>query len=443
MNYRVALFGFAAAFGAAALLSAPSVLYASGAGTGKRLREGRGKTGNRTDRQVLDGLVIAEVALAVILLTGAGLMLKSLGNLNNRDLGITTEGLMTFGIAPSVSGLEAVPERQALLDRLLERLKGIPGVEAAAFTNFNPLRDHGWGATLWPEGRPATSMTDVITVNHRGVSEEYFQVAGTALLGGRGFTKADASDAPEVAIVSRSLAERLWPGETAVGRRVRTSGSSDEEQLVTVVGIAEDVADFGVLTDTWYRPYRQDPTEFTTRTLEIFVRLAPEAVGVVEAVRGTIRELAPFLPVFNIQSAQEIIRFERRGETFTTFILGLFSGIGLLLAAVGIFGVLTHAVARRGRELSLRMALGAQRMEIMALVLRSALTVVGSGLLLGLAGAAALTRTIEGFLVGVSPLDPSVFAIMSLGALLVAVGAASLPAWQAAKVDPGAALQEE
>jgi putative ABC transport system permease protein len=392
---------------------------------------------------MLNGLVVAEVAVAVILLTGAGLMMKTIQNLQNQELGLEAEGLLTFGVAPAVGGYEGVPERLAFMDQALERIGALPGVEGAAFTNFNPLRDHGWGATLWPQDHPVTSENDVVTVNHRAVSPGYFRVAGTELVAGREFTRADGPDDPRVVVLSAGLAERLWPGESALGRRVHVGRAVDDGPLLTVVGVAEDVAEFDVLSDTWYLPYNQSPTDFTTRTLEILVRPTGETGGVIQSVRRAIQELDPALPVFNIQTMEEIVRFERRGATFTTFLLSLFGGIGLVLAAVGIYGVLTYVVSRRTREMGVRIALGAQPGDVLRLILRGALLVTGSGLLLGLVAAGILTRFLESFLVDVSPVELDVFVGMALGTLVVAGLSACLPAWRAMRVDPRVALTEE
>ncbi len=443
VDEQVVAFGIGAGLVVAILFSLPAIFHATDARIGSLLRGVRGVVGNRRERRVLDGLVVAEVAIAVVLLTGAGLMLKTLQNLQRREMGIEPRGLVTFGVAPSIGGYEALPDRLAFLDRVLERVEAIPEVETVGFTNFNPLRDQGWSAALWPEGDPSFPEGQTLPVNHRGVSHGYFQAAGTELVAGRGFTRADDTDAPHVVVLSESLAEGLWPGESALGRRVRAGLPSTGGPVFTVVGVAENVADFGVLSDTWYRPYRQDPTEFTTRTLEVFVRTTDQPTAVIERVRQVIQEIDPNLPVFRIETGEEIVRFERRGETFTTFLLALFASMGLLLAAVGIYGVLSHAVTRRWQELSVRVALGAKAGTILGLVLGGSFSVVGLGLLLGLGAAGVLTRFISSFLVGVSPLDPGVFCAIAVGTLSVAGLAGGIPAWRATRVDPRTALQEE
>jgi putative ABC transport system permease protein len=443
VDLRVVAFALAASLLVTLLFSLPAILRAGRAGADAVLRGTRGTAGGRSESRILDGLVVTEVAIALVLLTGAGLMVKSIRNLQTRDVGIETENLLTFGIAPSISGYQNAQERLAFLDQLLERLRGMPGVEAAAFTNFNPLRDHGWGARIWPEDRPVTSENDQITVNHRAVSAGYFETAGTDFLSGRGFTRADGPNAPGVVVVSASLAERLWPGDEAEGRSIRVGRGTDTGPLLTVVGVVEDVADFGVLQDTWYRPYSQDPSEFTTRILEVFVRTSGRHDGVIDGVRISIQELDPGLPVFNIQPVAEIVRFERRVEAFTTLLLSLFAGVGLLLASVGIYGVLSYAVGRRTRELGVRIAMGARPSEILLHVLRGALLVSGVGLVLGLIAAGVLTRFLGSFLVEVSPLDVEVFVAMTVGALMVTGLAAYLPAWRAMRVDPWEALREE
>jgi putative ABC transport system permease protein len=440
---RVLVFGILASLVVAVLFSLPSAFRTLGARAGAVLQNARGDVSGRTDRRILGGLVVAEIAVAVVLLTGAGLMLKTIQNVQSRDLGLEPEGLMTFGVAPAVGGYEGVPERLAFMDQALEAIRALPGVQEAAFTNFNPFRDQGWGATLWPQDRPLISENDLITVNHRAVSPGYFGAAGTEILAGRGFTRADGPDDPAVVVVSRRLADRLWPEGEALGKRIYAGRPSEGAEVLTVVGVAEDVADFGALSDTWYLPYTQSPIDFTTNTLEIFVRGGSDLAGIIESVRGAVRDLDPNLPVFDIESANDIVRFERRGETFTTYLLSLFAGVGLLLAAVGIYGVLSYGVSRRTRELGVRMALGAQRSDILGLVLRGAMLVSGLGLLLGLIAAGFLTRFLESSLVGVSPLDPTVFTGMALGAMLVAGAAACIPAWRAMLVDLRDAVTQE
>lgn len=449
VGWRGAAFAVGAAGLVALLFTVPTLFRTLRQSPGTGVSRSRGGAGG--SRRVLSGLVVGEVAVAVVLLTGAGLMVESIRNLDAVDLGVDPAGLAVFAISPSAGGYEEPDERMALVEGIVERVRGLPGVQSAAVTNFNPLKDQGWGARIWPTDRTPTLEQSSVTVNHRAVTPGFFETAGIRLLAGRAFTSADGAEAPGVAVVARSLAERLWPEGDPVGRELLAGEADDPEaEVVMVVGVAEDVADFGDVEGTWYRPLRQDPSEFPTGTLEIFVR-APDAVSesgaldarLVGAVRSAVVDADPSLPVFGVQAAPEIVRFERRMETFTTLLLSLFAGVGLLLAAVGIYGVLSYAVSRRAREIGIRQALGARPGDVVVLVLRNALGLAAFGLLLGLGAAAFLTRFLESFLVGVDPLDPGVFGLMGLGCLAVALGAAYLPARKAVAVDPGTVLAEE
>lgn len=446
---RAAFFVVAAALGVTGLFTLPAALRAVRQDPAGGISRSRG--GSPAGGRVLNGLVVGEVAVAVVLLTGAGLMVESVRNLQASDPGIEPGGLAVFAVSPSSSGYAEPEERLPLMDQIVERIRAIPRVEGAAVTNFNPLRDQGWGASVWPTDRAPTPEQSSVTVNHRAVTAGFFQVAGIELLAGRGFRPEDDAGGVEVAVISRRLADRLWPDDEAVGRELRV-GAADEPtaSTVTVVGVAEDVADYGDLDLTWYRPLHQDPSEFPTGTLEIFVR-APSAMdeaggletGLVAAVRAAVAEADPTLPVFNVEAASQIVRFERRMERFTTLLLAIFAVAGLALAAVGIYGVLSYVVGRRRRELGVRQALGAAPRDVALLVLRGALGITALGLVLGITAAALLTRFLESFLFGVSPLDPAVFAVMATACLCIAMVAAALPARRAVAVDPRSALNEE
>ncbi|MGD2067565.1 MAG: ABC transporter permease [Gemmatimonadota bacterium] len=444
---RVAAFGMAAAALVAVLSTLPVAARAIRHRPGGAVSRSRGGAGG--EGRVLDGLIVTEVAVAVVLLTGAGLMVQSLRNLRATDLGVDVDGLAVFAVSPSTGGYAEPGGRMLLMDEIVERVRRLQTVGDAAVTNFNPLRDQGWGAAVWPLDRAPSPEQSSVTVNHRAVTPGFFRTAGIELLAGRGFRPSDDPGSPDVAVVAESLAERLWPGEDPVGRRLR-AGAADEldAPVVTVVGVAEDVADFGEIEGTWYRPLRQDPSEFPTASLEIFVRSSAASGGpaafesLVAGVRSAVGDVDSSLPVFDVQRARSIVRFERRMETFTTLLLGAFACVGLVLAAVGVYGVLSYAVGRRTREIGIRQALGASPAQVVGLVLRGALAVTGLGIVLGVGAAALLTRFLESFLVGISPLDPHIFAFVAAGCLAVALMAAWVPARRATTVEPRSALAE-
>ncbi len=441
VDLKVAAFGSILALAAVLLASLPTAVQLKRGEYASTLRSrsigtGRGPGGIR----FLDFLVAGEVAVAVILLTGAGLTVESVRAEWESDLGIDLEGLTTFAVAPGPSGYEEWEERVTYMDALLERVQAVPGVEAAGYTNLNPMRSHGWGASVWPEGRTPTGRDDVFTLNHRAVSPGYFEAAGTRILSGRRILPSDGSGDPGVVVVSQGAARLFWPDEDPIGKRIRAGGANAGGPLLTVVGVAEDVKEFEFLSETWYRPLKQDPRDYNTRVLELFVRGSEEDAVLVPSVRRAMREVDPDVPIFNVQAMTDVLRFERRVESFATLLLALFAGIGIVLAAVGIYGILSYTTGRRAREIGLRVALGASRREVVYDVTARTLKACGSGLAVGFAGAAFLAVVLESLVVEVQPFSPGVYGVAVSAALAVAVVAGVGPVLKALRIHPRTAL---
>jgi predicted permease len=441
LDAGVLAFGAALALVTVVLASAPTVLRLRRRDFGGTLRSGSiGRAPRAGGLTFLDSLVAGEIAVAVVLLTGAGLTVQAVRAEWAEPLGVETQELYTFGVAPASSGYPEPAQRLAYVDEVLERIRAVPGVDVAGMTNLNPVRSHGWGASAWPEGRAPTGDLDYFTLNHRGVTAGYFEAAGTRILAGRGIEASDGPDDPGVVVLSRRTADLFWPGQDALGKSVRVGAAGGTGPLLTVVGVAEDVKEFDFLDETWYRPYHQDPRDYNTRVLEVFVRSTADPALLLPAVREAIRSADPGVPVFRVEGMPDVLRFERRVEAFATLLLTVFAVIGIALAAVGIYGMLSYATGRRSRELGLRVALGASRLEVVRDVTRRTLRSCIAGLVVGLAVSLVATRFLEALIPGVPTFQPGVFASAAVGALLVAVLASVGPSLRALRIHPRTAL---
>lgn len=452
VDVRVAAFGAALALGAVALASLPTVFKLRGGAFAGSLRTRTSTQGRRLlGLGFLDLLVAGELAMAVLLLTGAGLTLQSVRAEWNAELGIRPEALYTVSVAPTSSGYADEASRVAYLEEVATRAGAVAGVESVGYTNLNPLRSQGWGNAVLADGADPNAPGALRSINHRAVSPGYFPAAGTRIIEGRALLPSDGPTDPAVAVISRKLAESLWPGERAVGRHLRVA--SPDGQVVSVVGVAEDVREFDFLDETWYRPYAQMPGDYNTLVVELFVRVEGASGGseastdpgavVMPAVREAIREVDPRVAVFRTESMEEVLRFERRVESFGTLLLGLFAGIGLLMAAVGIYGVLSYVTGRRTREIGLRVALGARRGDVVRNVTGRTMRTCAVGLMVGLLSAAVLARVMESLVVEVSAFSPTVYGAAALGVLGIAALASAVPALRALRVQPRTALAEE
>jgi predicted permease len=444
VDLSVAAFGVFVAAAAMLLATAPTLLrlLRGGYGTSTRSRalgERRGRFGG----SFLDTLVAGEVALAVGLLASAGVLVLTLVQQWSSDLGIEADELYTFGVSPTPSGYVLPEERTAYLETVVDRVAAVPGVAAVGLTSLNPMRTQGWGFALWPDDRPVTGELDYYAVNHRSVTGGYFEAAGTRLLRGRTFGPGDGAAAADVAILSRGAAELLWPGQDPIGRTLRAGRASSDAELVTVVGVVEDVQELDFLSETWYRPYAQDPRDYNTEVVEIFVRSGQEAASIVPAVRDAIRGVDPGVPVFRVEPMADLLQFERRVESFSALLLTIFAAIGIGLAGVGIYGVLSYSAGRRTAEFGIRVALGARKADVLrdvtARAVRSCAVGLGGGLLL----AVLFSRFFQAVVPAAPAFRIDVFLGAGLVALMVGAAAALGPALRALRIEPRTALNGE
>jgi putative ABC transport system permease protein len=385
-------------------------------------------------------LVISEVALALVLLVGAGLLLRSFARLLEVNLGFRPKNLLTMQVSLPDSKYSTPEQRRAFYKQALEQIKGLPGVESAGAVSNLPLSGYATSGGFKFEGRVAPAEQSPFA-DLRSVSSEYLQAMRIPLLRGRYFDERDRTGAPDVVIIDEILAQRYFPDEDPIGKRVAVE-SPEWREIVGVVGPIKykglDVDYQGQL----YFPHAQDPWRGMYR-MNLVVRTAAEPMSFVSAVRGAIQRVDKNQPVYRIMTMEQLVADSISQRRLSMFLLGLFASLAMLLAAVGLYGTLAYSVAEWTHEIGIRMALGAQRQNIFKLVVGQAMILTATGVAIGLAAAFALSRLISGLLFGVAPTDPGTFAAVPLLLTAVALMACYIPARRATKVDPMVALRYE
>jgi predicted permease len=430
------------------LIGIVPALRVSGAafGEGLALHAGEARaTGDRQAERLRTLLVAAQFAMTLVLLIGAGLLIHSFVRLTSVSPGFELSG--PDGVVQTVrvtlpERLYDEPERiHAFARGVLDRIQYLPGVKSASLINSAPFGMMFIRDVFDIEGQPKPKLD----AGRPKIGAGYFKTMGIPLLAGREFTARDTAGAPKVAIVSERIARQYFPGGPgeALGRRVRLS---DRGEWLTVVGVVADIRQMGLdqeVQPMLYVPFQQERGEFFVLRFVSFVARTATPASVVEGIRAEIRRAAPDLPIESTVTMDEAVAASVAPPRFRMLLLVLFAMTATLIATCGIYGLMAYAVTQRRREIGVRMALGAERRDVLRLVLTRALRIVVAGLIVGLAGAAGVTRVLQTFLFGVKPTDPISFTIVTL--LLMAVGlmAAWLPARRATRIDPCAALRAE
>ena len=401
----------------------------------------RGGTHGRRSVRLRSGLIAAEVALALLLLVGAGLLAKSLWQLMRVDVGIEPTNVLTFELSPPLSSYPDDESVTAFYAALLEQLAALPGAERVAGVNIAPLTGSFDGNTLRPVDRPEPPPGQRLSAEVRTVTPGYFATVELALREGRLLEDSDRAGAPTVAVISEALARTVWPDENPLGKRFATI-----DTVVEVVGVVADVKHMRLDESSppmFYVARAQAVVPWHGRRMTVVLRTAEDAAVLAPAVRATVRALDPQLPLANLRTMEEVIARSAAPPRFRTLLLGSFSALAVLLAALGIYGVVSFSVTQRGREMAIRMALGARRRRVIGLVIQQGLAPVGAGMALGLLGAFALARVLDALLFEVTALDASVFLGVPALMLAIAAFACGVPAHRATRADPMTVLREE
>ena len=403
---------------------------------------GRSSTGRHEG--VRSALAISEIALALVLLTGAGLMLKSFLRLRAVNPGFQPENVMTMTVDLPDSAYRTAPQIQAFHMRTLAKLSSLPGVLAAGAVNLRPLGDVLIRGDFQVEG--GQPLPPGYMVDKPCVSPGYFRAMGIRLLRGREFTEGDNATAPRVVIVSQSVARSLWPGRDPLGKRISMEDHPKSEDWLTIVGVVDDVKQQGLAKKSdpaIYQPYLQVTRPFFLNHMTFVAETASNPLGVAPGMRGVLREVDKDQPVQSIATMDNLIVATTAEPRFQARLLSVFAIMALALAIVGIYGVLAYSVAQRTHEIGVRMSLGAQTADVLRMLLRGALVLVGGGIVIGAAGALAVTRVLAKFLFDVKPSDPPTFAGVALTLVCAALAACYIPARRAMRVDPMVALRYE
>jgi putative ABC transport system permease protein len=407
---------------------------------------GRGALTTRSGSRMRGALVVAEMALAVVLLAGAGLLIRSFTRLASVDPGFHAEQALTFELSLPDSRYEDEPRQLAFFDQLMPRLRAIPGVQSAAGVMMLPLAGSNFVLSFEVAGRPDVPPSQQPSMEIRVATPEYFSTIGIPLKRGRLFTGDDRTGSPPVVMITESAARQYFPNEDPLGKKITLGwgrGKDKPRAGGEVVGIVGDVKEAGldeVDPPQLYLPYRQWPVQ----GMGIVLKTAVPPASVSEAARRAVYAIDPNLPVANVRTLEQIVARSISQPRFYTTLLTVFAAVALILAAIGIFGVLSYAVAQRTREIGIRMALGAQGRTVLGLVVRQALLLAAAGVGIGVVLALGLSRTlVSKMLFSTSPHDTGTFVSVAVLLGMVALAASYIPARRATRVDPIVALRAE
>ena len=411
---------------------------------------GRGSTDGRRRQRLRSMLVISELTFSVVLLIGAGLMIRSFFRLQQVSPGFSVENMLTMRLSLPRSKYPDFNHQREFFQQLLTRIESQPGVQSIAVINVLPLSGSTADRSFRIEGRPLAQGEPGPDEELRFISPGYFATMGIPLLRGREFTQRDTQDAPRTTIINQALADRYWPGEDALGKRIAYSGFGEgKPNWCEIVGIVGNVKHSGPdlpEKPEVYVPYLQPLFSAATSIvgpMYLVIRTATAPANLTAAVRSEIASLDKNQPVSNIKTMTQRLSESVAQRRFNMQLLGIFAGVALVLAAVGIYGVMSYTVTQRTHEIGIRMALGARAFTVLRLILGQALVLAVIGVVIGLSSAFAMTRLISSLLYEVSATDPLTFAVVSLILIGVALGACCVPARRAMKVDPMVALRHE
>jgi putative ABC transport system permease protein len=414
---------------------------------------GRSSTAGPARRRLFDVLLVAQIGLALVLLTGAGLMTRTIYNLARVDPGFRADHLLTMHFDLAGQKYDEEPAQIAFVQEARSRLNALPGVESAAFTLSLPIEGSEWGSVFVTSDQPFPERSQILSAAFNPVTDNYFQTIGMRLLRGRFFTEADSPSSTHVAVINETMARHFWANENPIGKKLKQGWPEWKTPWREVVGVVADVKLNGVTEETplhVYLPLTQAPSN----SLYLAVRTKTDPASLTASVQAALRSVEPDLPVYRVRTMDEVFKRAILPQQAAMILLCAFALVSVLLAAVGIYGVISWGVVQRTREMGLRMALGAQSGDVLWLILRRSMLLVLAGVGLGLIGAFALTRALSSILsqggperspllFGVRAVDPVTFVAVPLLLSAVALLACFFPARRATKVDPMVVLRYE
>jgi predicted permease len=438
LDYRVLLFTALVAIATGMIFGLVPVVNAAKTDPNESLKEGGSRLGSGRSGQLLrGGLTIAELALALVLLTGSGLLIRSFVRLTTIDPGFDAHHVLTARIGLPENQYLNPEQQRTFFQSLLERLRALPGVSSADAVVAPPLMGSMMAAGFDIEGLRRPEVNTVAQINIAGPA--YFQTMGIPLISGRPFTAQDNADAPKVVILNQACVRRFFPDASPIGKRIQIAGT---KEWATIVGVIGDVRQAGLVSlpePEIIEPFMQAPYS----DMAVVLRTAADPLSLVPALRSQVRSLDRALPVFEVSTMEQYLGEEVAGRRFNMLLLGLFAGLALVLAVVGIYGVAAYSAAQRTHEVGIRIALGASARDVLRLTLGRSLMLTLAGLAIGLAGALALTRFLSSLLYGVGPTDLPTFIAVSVLLAAAALAASYIPARRATRVDPLVALRYE
>jgi len=409
------------------------------------LKQGDQRSASAPGHGWLNILIVAEIAIAMTLLVGGGLIVRSFNRLQHVDLGFRPDHLLTMKMILPESKYSELRQRVAFVEQVLERVKSLPGVLSAGTTTNIPLeREIAYDSVFSVEGQPPINPNDVPITSHRLVSPDYLKTLGVTLIKGRLIDETDRAGKPPVVVISEELARQAWPGEDPLGKRIKRVRPGQDFPWMTVIGVVKDVKEdlfnYRINRPVWYVPYAQLENNFP---VNLVVRTSGNPASVTAAVREAVHAIDPDQPISNVMTMNENLAGVLVTERFSAILMSVLAASGLLLAALGLYGVMAYSVSQRTAEIGLRVALGAQRGDVFQLILGQGVRITLLGIAIGLLPALGIARLLASLLFGVGATDPATFGSIALLLVFVALVACIFPGRRALAVDPIQALRTE
>jgi putative ABC transport system permease protein len=447
LDYRVLIFTLAVSVFTGVFFGIAPALSTTKLDLRETLNEGsRGSTAGPGQHRIRGFLVAAEIAAAMLLLIGSGLLLRSFERLQEVPPGFQPDHLLAADLPLSRNAYAKPDQRFEFFDRLVERAQSLPGVRSSAAASALPVTSGGGAIHFNIYGRPPKTPHDFTAAGYFTVTPHYFETIGVPLLQGRFITASDTEKAPAVVVINATMARTYWPNESPLGKRMQL-GALPENSIpwMEVVGVVGDVVQNlgNAPAAEMYLPYRQADSLLPVFQLSLVIRTATEPHAAVSALRSAIAEIDPNQPIVNMRSMEENISTNVAQPRFRAWLIGIFAMLALVLAAVGVYGVMSYAVTQRTSEIGIRVTMGAQPQDVFRIIVGEGLRLALIGVGIGLVAALALTRLLRSFLFGISAYDPLTFIGVSVILTMVAVAASYFPARRATQVDPLVALRYE